>query len=308
MTDINEDQQPDAGEQTPDNPEDNIKEPEPQPVSEEQAGGEEPPSEPSPEPAVEPEPEPEPEPAIPENQPEQETSEVEEKVTEVKAEEEKAESEQLNSEKDDTKADEPGGEVAPEPQKSEKAEEKPVPKKPKKAKEPEHGESEEKPPKEEEDEDFNYIVRIANTDLDGYKTVEQGLTGITGIGVRLASILVDKSSISRSKKLGKLSDKEIETLEEQVKTMQDDIPSWLLNRQKDFITGSDIHIYGPDIELTLRDDLNRLKMIRCYRGIRHEQGHKVRGQRTRANGRKGATVGVVKKAVRQKQSGGDKKK
>jgi small subunit ribosomal protein S13 len=157
------------------------------------------------------------------------------------------------------------------------------------------------------DEDFKYIVRIANTDLDGYKTVEQGLTGVSGIGFRLATILADNSGIPRHKKMGKLSDEEVEKLEEQVKRIKEDIPEWLLNRRKDSISGEDDHIYGPEIKLTLRDDLNRLKMIRCYRGIRHEQGQKVRGQRTRANGRSGVTVGVVKKAVRQKQAAGSKK-
>jgi len=49
-----------------------------------------------------------------------------------------------------------------------------------------------------------------------------------------------------------------------------------------------------DLEIVLKDDLNRLKMIRCYRGVRHETGHKVRGQRTRSNGRKGLTLGVSK--------------
>ena len=41
-------------------------------------------------------------------------------------------------------------------------------------------------------------------------------------------------------------------------------------------------------------DINRLKKIRCYRGIRHEKGKKVRGQRTRSNGRTGLTLGVMK--------------
>jgi small subunit ribosomal protein S13 len=164
-----------------------------------------------------------------------------------------------------------------------------------------------KPEEEEEvDEDFKYIVRIANTDLSGHKTVEWGLTGITGIGFRLATVIADFAKIPRTKKMGKLTDEEVETLEEYVKDLQEKIPPWLMNRQKDINTGDDTHIFGPDIELTLRDDLNRLKMIRCYRGIRHEQGQKVRGQRTRANGRKGATVGVMKKAVRQKQAGGKK--
>ena len=38
-----------------------------------------------------------------------------------------------------------------------------------------------------------------------------------------------------------------------------------------------------------------MKKIRCYRGIRHETGQKVRGQRTRSNGRTGLTLGVSRK-------------
>ena len=41
--------------------------------------------------------------------------------------------------------------------------------------------------------------------------------------------------------------------------------------------------------------MNRLKRIRSYRGIRHERGLKVRGQRTRSTGRRGSVVGVKKK-------------
>ncbi len=38
-----------------------------------------------------------------------------------------------------------------------------------------------------------------------------------------------------------------------------------------------------------------MKMIRSYRGVRHERGQKVRGQRTRSNGRTGMAAGVLKK-------------
>jgi hypothetical protein len=36
-------------------------------------------------------------------------------------------------------------------------------------------------------------------------------------------------------------------------------------------------------------------MVRSYRGVRHERGQKVRGQRTRSNGRTGMAAGVLKK-------------
>jgi len=45
--------------------------------------------------------------------------------------------------------------------------------------------------------------------------------------------------------------------------------------------------------------------------VRHEQGQKVRGQRTRSNGRTGLTVGVIKKtaiaAAKAKEEEGGKK-
>lgn len=69
----------------------------------------------------------------------------------------------------------------------------------------------------------------------------------------------------------------------------------MLNRQKDLATGENKHLLGQNILLTLREDLNTLKKIRCYRGIRHERGLKVRGQRTKSTGRRGSTIGVSKK-------------
>ncbi len=38
-----------------------------------------------------------------------------------------------------------------------------------------------------------------------------------------------------------------------------------------------------------------MRKIRCYKGIRHETGQPVRGQRTRSSFRTQKTVGVVKK-------------
>jgi len=79
-----------------------------------------------------------------------------------------------------------------------------------------------------------------------------------------------------------------------VTTYSEYAPNWAINRQADYETGEDQHIVSTDLDIVLKDDINRLKMIRCYRGVRHESGHKVRGQRTRSNGRKGLTLGVSK--------------
>lgn len=154
----------------------------------------------------------------------------------------------------------------------------------------------------EENPDFKYIVRIANTNVDGYRTIPYGLTGIKGIGIRMATIITDKMDLPRTQKIGDLTDEEVEKLAEIVEQLNTEVPGWMMNRQHDFDSGEDLHVVSANIPLMLRDDVNRLKKIRCYRGIRHEQGQKVRGQRTRANGRTGATVGVQRKKVQQQQS------
>ena len=71
----------------------------------------------------------------------------------------------------------------------------------------------------------------------------------------------------------------------------------MVNRPMDWESGLDFHAYGSEWEIRVRDDVNRMKMIRSYKGVRHETGQKVRGQRTRSNGRTGLTVGVTKKAA-----------
>ena len=77
------------------------------------------------------------------------------------------------------------------------------------------------------------------------------------------------------------------------------VPDWLLNRQKDYDTGNDIHHVSVDLKMTHDEDLNRMKKVKSYKGIRHASGHKVRGQRTYSNGRKGLALGVSRKKVTQ---------
>lgn len=150
-----------------------------------------------------------------------------------------------------------------------------------------------------EKEDFNYIVRIANTDLDGNKTVEQALTKINGIGTRIAESIVDKAEIDKKRKIGILKEDEIERIKNVIDNIPRYLPVWMLNRQKEYSTGLNTHLIGYDVESSVRDDINLMKKIRCYKGIRHETGQRVRGQRTRAHGRTGLTVGVTKKALRE---------
>jgi small subunit ribosomal protein S13 len=149
--------------------------------------------------------------------------------------------------------------------------------------------------KDEKDTDFNYIVRIANTDIDGEKKVTFGLTQIKGLGRRMATLVADAAGIDRETKCGNLTDSQLEKINEVLGNLGKKAPAWMLNHRKDFDTGEDIHLISTEVELRLRDEINLLKMIRSYRGIRHESGLSVRGQRTRANNRKGLALGVSKK-------------
>jgi len=69
----------------------------------------------------------------------------------------------------------------------------------------------------------------------------------------------------------------------------------MVNRQKDLETGKYLHLIGADLVLTQRADIERMIKMKCWKGVRHSLGLKVRGQRTRTTGRKGRTVGVTKK-------------
>jgi small subunit ribosomal protein S13 len=159
----------------------------------------------------------------------------------------------------------------------------------------EAGKREEAKEEGKEEEDFKHIVRILDADLDGKRSVVHSLCGIKGIGRRVAKFIVISAGIDPGVKMGNLSDEEIEQLKTAISGVDKRLPQWMLNRRKDLLSGTDKHIMGADHVLQLREDINLLRKIRSYRGIRHERGLKVRGQRTKSTGRRGLVVGVIRK-------------
>jgi small subunit ribosomal protein S13 len=147
-----------------------------------------------------------------------------------------------------------------------------------------------------EDENFNFIVRIVNSDIDGQKRTVVGLQSIKGVGKRVAQIVAKRANVDPTMRMGSLPDEKVKEIETLVKSYVEYAPSWAINRQMDYESGADMHLFGNDLDIIQKDDVNRMKMIRCYRGIRHEGRHKVRGQRTRSNGRHGLTMGVQRKS------------
>lgn len=140
------------------------------------------------------------------------------------------------------------------------------------------------------------IIRIMGTDLDGDAPMAHALTGIRGVSHNFSRALLHVAGIERKGLLKNLKEEQLTKLEEIVKNpAKFGIPTWMVNRQKDYTSGQNLHTTGSDLTVILREDLNRLKKIRSYRGIRHELGQPTRGQRTKSSFRTGRSVGVQKR-------------
>ncbi|MFC6824772.1 30S ribosomal protein S13 [Halopelagius fulvigenes] len=154
----------------------------------------------------------------------------------------------------------------------------------------------------DEEENLRYFVRIGQTDLDGTKSVERSLTDMKGIGKRTARIIVDAAGVDRTATFGLLDEEEIDSVVDAVENYDNHAPEWMVNRREDFYSGETSHETGSDLEQARRHDINRMKMISSYRGVRHKRGQKVRGQRTKSTGRSEGTIGVNVEAIKEEQA------
>ncbi len=146
-------------------------------------------------------------------------------------------------------------------------------------------------------EEIRHIVRIANTDLKGHKETFVALNRIKGVSFAFNNAVCKVAKIDPRKKIGLLTDEELRRIVDILKDPQAfNIPTWMLNKQREYESGADMHVIAVDWDLAREEDLKRLKKIKCYRGIRHSLKAPVRGQRTRSNFRanKGKVVGVKK--------------
>ena len=120
-------------------------------------------------------------------------------------------------------------------------------------------------------------MRISGVDIPDNERAEIGLTRFYGIGRSNVKLLADKSKININTRIKDLS--------------RDDI-SRLIKAMEDFLVEG-------DLKREIRENIERLKAIKAYRGIRHIVGLPVRGQRTKSNARtrkgKRRTVGSLTK-------------
>ncbi|RIB09751.1 ribosomal protein S13 [Gigaspora rosea] len=146
---------------------------------------------------------------------------------------------------------------------------------------------------------FQHILRLLNTNVEGKNKVMFALTAIKGVGRRYANLVCKKADVDLNKRAGELTNEELERIVLIIQNpTQYKIPNWFLNRQKDIVDGKYSQVLANGLESKFREDLERLKKIRAHRGLRHFWGLRVRGQHTKTTGRRGRTVGVSKKKER----------
>lgn len=108
------------------------------------------------------------------------------------------------------------------------------------------------------------MPRLLGVDIPNDKPTHISLRYLYGVGDKIARDLCHKAGIDPLRKARELADDELSRL------------AALLER--------DYVVEGP-LRRQTQQNVNRLRDIRCYRGIRHRLGLPVRGQRTRTNAR-----------------------
>ena len=124
------------------------------------------------------------------------------------------------------------------------------------------------------------MARLLGVDIPNRKKIEFSLRYIYGVGPTRALKILEATGIAPDRRTQELNEQELSLI-------------------SNYIIENKIMVEG-DLRRSVTNNLKRLQSIRCYRGLRHQRGLPVRGQRTITNARtrKGGrkTVGVVRKA------------
>ncbi|MDP1884706.1 MAG: 30S ribosomal protein S13 [Candidatus Moranbacteria bacterium] len=108
------------------------------------------------------------------------------------------------------------------------------------------------------------MLRIAGVNIPDEKRIEISLTYIYGIGPNSAAKILETLGISKQARTKDLSEADG-------------------NRIRDYVEKT-VRVEG-ELKHEVRTNIKRLKEVGCYRGVRHQRGLPVRGQRTKTNNR-----------------------
>ena len=125
------------------------------------------------------------------------------------------------------------------------------------------------------------MPRLLGVDIPNEKRIDIALTYLYGVGPTMAKKILKDLSMRPDVRAKDLKDDEVAALASHI---ENNYPvEGSLRRQQ-------------------MQNINRLKDIQCYRGLRHRRGLPVRGQRTRSNarGRKGPRKTIANKKILRK--------
>ncbi len=108
------------------------------------------------------------------------------------------------------------------------------------------------------------MPRIVGIDIPDKKQIWISLTYVPGIGRYSAGQILKEANIESSVKANQLTEDE-------------------LSRIQQIIDKS--YLVGGELRRHVSQNIQRLKEIACYRGLRHRRGLPVRGQCTQSNAR-----------------------
>jgi small subunit ribosomal protein S13 len=108
------------------------------------------------------------------------------------------------------------------------------------------------------------MARIAGVDIPRDKRIDISLRYIYGIGPKIAQRVIAQAQVEPATRVRDLTDDEVNRIRE--------------------IIDRDVTVEG-DLRREVRQNIQRLIEINCYRGIRHRRNLPVHGQRTRTNAR-----------------------
>lgn len=122
------------------------------------------------------------------------------------------------------------------------------------------------------------MVRLLGLNLPDEKRVEYALTLIYGIGWKRAGDILKETGIEKNRKMNELKEEDLKKIIQVIEKNYQ-----VEGELRELVTGN----------------IKRQKEMGSYRGLRHNKGLPVRGQRTRSNARtkrgKRKTVGALKK-------------
>ena len=108
------------------------------------------------------------------------------------------------------------------------------------------------------------MARIAGVDIPREKRVDISLRYIYGIGPTNSTKIIAQAQVDPATRVRDLTDDEVNRIRE------------IIDRD---------YVVEGDLRREVRQNIQRLIEINCYRGIRHRRNLPVHGQRTRTNAR-----------------------